>query len=84
MQLDLFCNIKCDHCGKGKSKKSNALLFDGFRDADTGQIVCSNCRKLHYFRKAKASGSLQIRGIKYSLGEMTYSEMPVYAVGNRI
>jgi hypothetical protein len=80
MQLDLFCNIKCAHCGKGKSKKNNPLLFDGFQDANTGQIVCFKCRKLHYFRKAKASGSLQMKGKKYSLGEMTYSEMPVYAV----
>jgi hypothetical protein len=80
MQLNLFCNKQCDHCGQGRQSPRNSVLFDGFRDADTGQIVCWKCKEKHYIMKAKVAGTLVVKGRKYQLGEMTYSEMPVYAV----
>ena len=63
-QLTIFDSGEiCSHC-----KQDPGILarhWPGFLDADTGQLVCSRCRSIHYQKKA-ASG---FPGL--------YSEMPV-------
>ena len=54
----------CAHCKTNPGQKPNGL-FRGFRDADTGELVCSHCRTLHYQRKAKTEHAGK------------YSEVPV-------
>ena len=45
--MNLFSNIKtCSYCGTA-SKQKNDVLFNGFRDAATGALVCWNCKALH-------------------------------------
>lgn len=69
MQLNLFTNITCDHCGKNPGfKPQNPFLWNGFFDHDTRQRVCYQCREKHYQKKAIEFNL--IRG-------MIYSEMPV-------
>ena len=52
--MNLFTEEKtCDHCGlQPKPRKDKEHLFHGFRDADTGELVCWNCREVHYEKKA--------------------------------
>ncbi len=59
---ELFPTIPCAHCGRecGESPR-NPNLIEGFRDGDTGQHVCPECRSHHY----------QVKGAA------TYTEMPV-------
>ena len=47
---NLFSNIKtCDYCKlQPKPKPTSPHLFNGFRDAVTGHLVCWNCRDVHY------------------------------------
>lgn len=62
--MDLFSGHKtCDYCGTVPRSK-NPVLFGGFRDQDTSQLVCWNCRVQHY--RSKSAGE------KSGL----YSEMP--------
>ena len=56
--------MTCTHCGKNPGVKPSGL-FKGFRDADTGELVCWPCRPLHYQRKAKTAHAGK------------YSEVPV-------
>lgn len=56
----------CSYCRKDPGTKPNGLL-KGFRDQDTGQIVCSQCRNLHYMQKGKGEHAGK------------YSEVPVMA-----
>jgi len=63
MQLNLFTNKLCDHCGRNPGPGKNPNLWNGFRDADTGELVCWSCRAKHYQVKAKHQG-------------LTYSEIP--------
>jgi len=52
---DLFANQKnCVHCQLPPLPGSNKILFNGFRDADTGELVCWNCREMHYKNKQKS------------------------------
>ena len=68
MQLNIFTNITCGHCGNNPGfKPSNPVLWNGFYDRDTSQYVCWGCRQIHYQKKA----------IKFNFSGMTYSETPV-------
>lgn len=58
--------IKCDYC-KSDPGTNKRGIWSGFRDADTSQLVCWQCRRRHY--KAKA--------LRLGKKGMTYSEMPV-------
>ncbi len=67
---DLFSDKVCAHCGKDPGPKpTNKLLWNGFYDKDTKQLVCWNCHDIHYTRKNKTEFA------------NLYSEFPVYAVG---
>lgn len=60
----------CFHCGKKPGTKPGSNhLWNGFLDKDTKELVCFNCRKIHYQKKSKS----QFEGL--------YTEFPVYAVG---
>jgi hypothetical protein len=68
MQLNIFTNHKCTHCGSALIPDRNPALCSGFRDADTGELVCRSCRNIHYAKKQK----------ELNLGSgMTYSEFPI-------
>jgi hypothetical protein len=56
--------IKCTYCHTDPGTDKNGK-WSGFRDADTNELVCWTCKRMHY--KAKF----------LRLGELTYSEMPV-------
>ena len=59
----------CEYCGKNPGKKpGNKFLWNGFLDKDTNQLVCFDCRKLHYEAKSKT----EFKGL--------YTEFPVYAI----
>jgi hypothetical protein len=51
-------------------------LFRGFRDGDTGELVCNRCRDIHYRKKQKA--------LNLANGEMLYSEFPVMALAPQL
>lgn len=52
--MNLFSELKCcDYCGV-PPKPDNPVLFNGFLDADTGHLVCWNCRDIHYGAKSKS------------------------------
>lgn len=66
--MNLFQDkIKCDYCGEGHFHPRNSSLFNGFRDGDTGQIVCFKCRDAHYFKKQKGVSGAPV----------TYTEIPI-------
>ena len=49
--MNLFNEIKtCSYC-KTVSKPKNSVLFNGFKDTATGQLVCWNCKPLHDAKK---------------------------------
>lgn len=53
-QLNIFTGDKvCDYCGHGSHKPGSPHLFDGFRDQDTGQLVCRKCKPRHYQQKLR-------------------------------
>ena len=56
--------MKCHYCHTNPGTKKN-LLWCGFRDGDTGELVCWQCRRKHYRAKAQTE-----------FADM-YSEMPV-------
>lgn len=66
-QLNLFTDYECGYCGASDVSPKNPDLFDGFLDADTGDIVCRSCKAKHY--EVKRQGE---HGGKYT-------EMPVLA-----
>lgn len=52
--MNLFAEFTyCDYC-ETAPKPSNPVLFHGFRDMDTGHLVCWNCRDVHYQNKNKS------------------------------
>lgn len=57
-QSNLFTSKKCDYCGKSLIGRHNPNLFDGFRDADTKQLVCFGCKAQHYIIKSKTHPGL--------------------------
>lgn len=63
--MNLFSTLTCCYCGEGHFSPRNPSLFNGFRDGDTNQVVCSQCRDHHYKEKALPDGS------------GTYSEIPI-------
>lgn len=67
-QLDLFATgTACHVCGKDPGRKpEKPHLWHGFRDMDTRQYCCWDCRQDHYRRKFT---NTKLRGL--------YSEMPV-------
>lgn len=65
-QLSIFGNRKCLHCTQDPGMSPvNPHLWNGFRDADTGQYVCWKCREYHYRVKMGAAAAT------------TFSEVPV-------
>ncbi|MBC6425212.1 MAG: hypothetical protein GDA51_01810 [Ekhidna sp.] len=66
--MNLFTNKTCHYCGEGRLDRRNPDLWDGFFDGETKQLVCSNCRSLHYRKKWHT----EYRGM--------YSEYPVFAM----
>ena len=47
-------NKICGYCGVNPGAKAdNKLLWNGFLDEDTNQLVCFDCRIKHYENKAK-------------------------------
>lgn len=54
-QLNLFTDQFCDYCGAGEPSPRNPLLWNGFKDGDTGHKVCWNCRNKHYAQKQQAT-----------------------------
>lgn len=56
----------CAHCGlnPGPSSK-NPILWDGFKDIDTGQYCCWKCQPVHYRKKRNGAQAT------------THSEIPV-------
>ena len=44
----------CEYCGENPGPKpGNKYLWNGFLDKDTNQLVCFDCRLIHYKAKAK-------------------------------
>lgn len=70
-QPTLFSDKSCDYCGHGEASAKNPLLWDGFLDQDTSELVCNRCKGVHYYKKQQQLRSQGIEG-------MTYSEFPVY------
>ena len=70
LQLDLFSDKVCTYCGDNPGPGKNSVLWNGFLDKETGDLVCWKCRKKHY-------------GIKSNYGKKDFSivEFPIYAVG---
>lgn len=59
--------VLCSHCQKDPGPKTpGSIVWRGFIDNDTGQLVCSDCRARHYQSKFK---NPELRGL--------YSELPV-------
>jgi hypothetical protein len=58
----------CTYCHNNPGAKKNGL-WCGFRDTDTDELVCWQCRRIHY-------------KTKFSIPELNglYSEVPVSAV----
>lgn len=49
--MNLFNHLKtCSYCHTAPKPK-NAVLFNGFRDTATKQLVCFNCKPLHDAKK---------------------------------
>ena len=45
-------HFRCDHCGLvPPPNPRNENIWNGFRDADTGEKVCWDCRHDHYSKK---------------------------------
>lgn len=81
-QLDLFTDHKCNYCRGGEPKPGKPHLWHGFKDGDTGELVCWKCKTIHYITKAKRMGTFKVDlsktpGAKYIIQSMTYSELPV-------
>ncbi len=74
-QLNLFTDKTCAYCGGGQPDPKNPLLWDGFLDQDTKELVCRGCKGKHYWAKARAMGTATKDG---EITAMTYSEFPVY------
>jgi hypothetical protein len=62
----------CAYCLKDPGAKSNGV-WKGFRDADTSQLVCWQCQKIHY--KFKFQNKL-LNGL--------YSEFPVMTINPQL
>jgi len=65
--MNLFTQQTCDYCGENPGfDPRNPALWNGYKDADTGNHICwkPKCRREHYAKKAKE-------------GKVTYSEIPV-------
>lgn len=61
---------KCIHCLADPGNKSRtSVVWKGFKDGDTGELVCFACRSKHYRKKFKSPAT-------YGL----YSELPVINV----
>jgi len=59
----------CEYCGVNPgAKPGNKYLWNGFLDKDTNQLVCNDCRKVHYANKSKTD----YRGM--------YTEFPVIII----
>jgi hypothetical protein len=58
----------CTYCKTNPGSKKNGL-WCGFRDADTNELVCWQCKRIHYKTKFSKSNALR-----------TYSEVPVSTV----
>ena len=44
----------CEYCGENPgAKPGNKFLWNGFLDKDKNQLVCNDCRKVHYANKSK-------------------------------
>jgi hypothetical protein len=56
--------MKCTYCHTNPGTKKTGV-WCGFRDADTGDLVCWGCQPKHYLAKAKT----EFAGM--------YSELPV-------
>jgi DNA-directed RNA polymerase subunit RPC12/RpoP len=51
--MNLFTDLKCAYCQKEfVPSQKNPYIASGFRDQDTGQHVCTNCKTKHYQQKA--------------------------------
>lgn len=59
----------CSYCKKDPGTKGNGVVWKGFKDGDTGAIVCFGCRFNHYHKKSKDAN---LRNL--------YSELPVIDV----
>jgi len=59
--------MTCTYCHKNPGAKDNGL-WKGFRDMDTGQLVCWKCQARHYREKNKTEHA------------HLHSEFPVQAV----
>ncbi len=56
----------CEYCGNNPgAKPGNKFHWNGILDKDTNQLVCFDCRQIHYKAKAKT---------KY---KYLYAEFPV-------
>lgn len=53
LQMDLFNNTKCDHCGNNPGMGKNPMMWNGFIDLATGEHVCWDCQEDHYKLKSK-------------------------------
>jgi len=76
-QPTLFSDNACVWCGHGEASPKNPLLWNGFLDKDTGELVCMDCKSFHYYMKQEKRRKQGIEG-------MTYSEFPVYNRNNQI
>lgn len=63
----------CEYCKKDPGNKKPGVIWKGFRDADTDQLVCWKCQPRHYLEKFK---NAELAGL--------YSEMPVINVPDAI
>jgi hypothetical protein len=64
--------MKCGHCDQYPGLKSNGL-WNGFKDGDTGELVCWSCRATHYRKKFAITG---LRNL--------YSEFPVMGIQTQL
>jgi len=70
-QLDIFSDKYCVHCGKNPGyNQNNPVLWNGFLDKETNELVCYECRNKHYGLK-----------LEQGHGGMGHLEVPVYATG---
>lgn len=56
----------CDYCHTDPGCKPETVIWKGFKDGDTSQHVCWNCKAAHYRAKFLKPGLANI-----------YSELPV-------
>ena len=61
----------CDYCKQDPGTKECSPVWLGFRDQDTTQQVCNNCKAQHYKNKFSTPG---LKGL--------YSEVPVIIIYN--